>query len=32
MKEENTEAGAEAKCALMCEETELKPLQTLIAK
>lgn len=31
-KEENTEAGAEAKSVLMREETELKTLQTQIAK
>lgn len=32
MKEENTGAGAEAKSVLMREETELKTLQTQIAK
>lgn len=32
LKEENTEAGAEAKSVLMREETELKTLQTQIAK
>lgn len=32
MKEENIGAGAEAKSVLMREETELKTLQTQIAK
>lgn len=32
LKEENTGAGAEAKSVLMREETELKTLQTQIAK